>query len=114
MSIRLRAILVIILTNFVIILLSVTGGTGYVKENIEQYIESDMMVVADIADEFISAELDMMRYEARVIASGLADVPADEQPGFLEAQALLYPEYVGMAVVSPVLSPGGAHDCGFA
>ncbi len=100
MSIRLRAILVIILTNFIIILLSVMGGTGYVRENIEKYIEADMLVVADIADEFITAELDLLRSDAKTVAGTLALAGPEEQAGVLEEQVWLYPKYTGMAVVS--------------
>ncbi len=60
MKIRARAILVIVFTNLAIILFSITAGTAYVRKRIESYIETDMLVVADIADEFISAELDLL------------------------------------------------------
>ncbi len=100
MKIRRRAILVIVLTNFMIILLSVLAGTGYVREKVEQYIEADMMVVADIADRFISAELDRLRYEAGEVAEALAGAEPADWPGILSTQMWQYPKFIGMSVMS--------------
>ncbi len=61
MSIRARTVLVIILCNVLILFLSILVGTGYARRHIKEYIEADMLVVADIADRFISAELDVLR-----------------------------------------------------
>jgi signal transduction histidine kinase/CheY-like chemotaxis protein len=52
-------------------LLSIFAGTGYVRASIEKYIETDMLVVADIADRFISSEIEMLKYEAEDIADKL-------------------------------------------
>jgi signal transduction histidine kinase/CheY-like chemotaxis protein len=99
-KIRLRAILVIVLTNTMIILLSIFAGTGYVRKNIETYIETDMMVVADIADRFISSELDLLRYEAGEAAESLADSEPADWAGTLSGQLERYPKFVGISVMN--------------
>jgi hypothetical protein len=100
MKIRTRAILVIISTNFMIILLSILAGTGYVRKHIEKYIEADMMVVADIADRFISSELDLLRYKAGVAADSLAAAGSENWAGTLAEEAYQYPQFTGMAIMS--------------
>jgi CheY-like chemotaxis protein/HPt (histidine-containing phosphotransfer) domain-containing protein len=91
--------LAIILTNFVIILLSIFAGTAYARRNIEKYIEADMMVVADIADRFISAELELLRHEARKVSESLAAAEPAAWPVILAGQARQYPKFTGMAVM---------------
>ncbi|MDR1736836.1 MAG: response regulator [Oscillospiraceae bacterium] len=100
MKIRLRAILVIVLTNTMIILLSIFAGTGYVRKNIETYIETDMMVVADIADRFISSELELLRYDAGEAAESLAGSEPEFWPETLSGQLGRYPKFIGMSVMS--------------
>ncbi len=91
MTIRTLAILVIVSTNFIIILLSILAGTGYVRRNIENYIETDMMVVADIADRFISAELNLLRHEAEEVATSLAEGEPSSWAMTLAAKTRQYP-----------------------
>jgi signal transduction histidine kinase/ActR/RegA family two-component response regulator len=76
------------------------AGTGYVRQNIEKYIETDMMVVADIADRFISSEISVLKYEAGEIAENLTGASHENLGGILSAQSLVYPQYVGMSVMN--------------
>ncbi len=99
MSIRARAILAIVLCNFVIILLSILAGTGYARRHIEKYIEADMMAVADIANQFISGELDMLRHEAAAVADSLAAAGPARWGDALAGQAREYRKFAGMAVM---------------
>ncbi|MDR1705949.1 MAG: response regulator [Clostridiales bacterium] len=80
-------------------MLSIFAGTGYVRTNIENYIETDMMVVADIADRFISSELDMLRYEAGEVAQVLSTAESDGWTGTLSEQLNQYPRFIGMSVI---------------
>ncbi len=100
MKIRIRAILVIVFTNLIIILASIFAGTAYVREHIESYIETDMMVVADIADRFISAEIDLLKFEAAAAAEHLTNAKPEELGAILREQALMYPKFKGMSVMS--------------
>ena len=99
MGIRARTILVIISTNFVIIILGILAGRIYVKGRVEDYIEADMLVVADIADRFISSDLDALRDEAADAASSLAGADPADWTGILEAQASQYPKFTGMSAL---------------
>ena len=98
MSIRIRAFIIIIISNLLIILFSVFLGVTYARKNMEKTIETDMMVVADIADHFVSAELELLRLQASDAAryitkeSNLADV--------LEKTEALFPQFLGMSVLN--------------
>ena len=99
MSIRLRAILTVILTNLFIILFSVSAGIIFVRENIRRSQETDLMVVSDIADHFISSEIENVKLKASIIAHHLEDVTETEWPVILAEQEILNPEFIGMAVI---------------
>ena len=98
MSIRARAILVIIITNLLIILFSVSAGISYVRKNIQKSQETDLMVVADIADHFISSEIEVLKLKASGVVENFSNSPETEWPGILVKQIALYPEFIGMAV----------------
>ena len=101
MSIRIRVIFIIVLTNLFIILFSVFSGIAYARKNMEKSIETDMMVVASIADHFVSAELELLRMQAAEIAHYLT---APEQSNWNESLQKLetrYPQFWGMAVFNP-------------
>ena len=99
MPIRIRAILAIILTNLLIILFSVSAGISYVRNNIQTSQETDLSVVADIADHFISSEIERLRLKASIAADKLNDSPESQWPEILEFQRTLHPEFIGMAVL---------------
>jgi len=99
MSIRFRAILVIIITNLLIILFSVSAGTRFVRNNIKKSQETDLMVVADIADHFISSEINLLKYKTLMIIHVLTESMEAEWPVILASQKNIYPEFVGLAVL---------------
>ena len=100
MSIRLRSIFLVILTNLLIILFSVIAGTYYVRENILSSQETDLSVVADIADHFISSEIESLQLKASIIASTLSSYDETEWNMLLLREAPLYPEFIGMSIIS--------------
>jgi len=99
MKIRTRAILVIISANFLIILFSILAGTGYVRTKITKYMEADMLVVADIADQYISAELDRLRLKADVVVHELESASQGKWPKILAEQGALHSQFIGMTVL---------------
>ena len=99
MNIRIRAILVIILTNLVIIMFSVSTGIIFVKTNMGLSMESDLTVMSNIADHFLSIELDYLKLKASGTAKSLEMYDETKWPEILSEQSLLYPEFIGMAVV---------------
>jgi len=98
MSIRIRAFLIIVISNLLIILFSVFLGVTYARKNMEKTIETDMMVVADIADHFVSAELELLRLQASDAARRITK--ESNLPDVLEKTETLYPQFLGMAVLS--------------
>ena len=98
MSVRIRIILAISLINLFIVLFSVFSGIAYVRKNTEKSMETDMMVVADIADHFISAEIEVLKLKASDIAGTLSRAKEADWQGILSQVDPLYPEFPGMAV----------------
>ena len=99
MSVRLRAILAITLTSLVIIFFSVSAGTIFVGNNIRASQEIDLTLVADIADHFISSEIELLRLKASIVADNLSETAEAAWPAILAFQSTYHPEFIGMAVL---------------
>jgi signal transduction histidine kinase/CheY-like chemotaxis protein len=65
----------------------------------EKTIETDMMVVADIADHFVSAELELLRLQAFDASGHIAREPLNLSY-ILEKTEPLYPQFLGMSVLN--------------
>ena len=94
MIIRIRAILVIILTNLLIILFSVSAGIYYVRNNIQKSQETDLAVVADIADHFISSEIAALKSKVFGVAHSLEVYDAAQWSTVMADQGTLNPEFI--------------------
>ena len=57
------------------------------------------MVVADIADHFISSEIENLRLKASIITHSLAESGEAEWPGVFSGFETEYPEFIGMTVL---------------
>ena len=99
MPIRVRTIFVILLTNLVIILFSVSAGVNYVRSNIEKSQETDLMMVANIADHFISSEIELLKLKTAGAAERLTGYDDAKLPEILASHESLYPDFIGMAVL---------------
>ena len=98
MTIRIRAILVIILTTLVIIAFSILVGVIFVRGNIESAQEADLMVISDIADHFISGEIEFIKHKTSQAAVTLSEFEETQWPDILKSFETSYPEFVGAAV----------------
>jgi len=98
MKIRSTVILVIIITNLVIILFSVFSGISYVERNIDISLDIDLTVMANIADRYISSEIENLKLKAGRIAESLNDVNEAEWQDMLRQQTNMNPEFIGMAM----------------
>jgi len=98
MSIRGRVIFIIVLTNLFIIMFSVFSGIAYARKNMEKSIETDMMVVANIADHFVSVELELLRMQASEIVHYLTVREQSNWSESLQELETRYPQFWGMAV----------------
>ena len=99
MKIRTIAILVIILTNLIIMLFSVSAGIMFVQRNIDISLETDLSVMSTIADFFISSDLENIELKALEIAKSLEIHEEAAWPEILAVQNSIYPEFIGLAAV---------------
>ena len=99
MKIRTTAMLVIILTNLIIILFSVSTGIIFVQRNIDISLETDLTVMSNIADHFISGELANLKLKTHGIAKSLEAAGEARWPENLAAQNAVFPEFIGMSVL---------------
>jgi hypothetical protein len=99
MHIRVRIIFVIISITLLIISFSVLVGTISVRSNIEKSQETDLLLIADIADHFIGSEIGSVKIKAAVIAQVLTGSEDTEWPELLLRQQIIHPEFIGMAVL---------------
>jgi len=98
MSIRIKAILIIALTNLIIILFSVFAGNMYVSRSIRTSQEAAMSIVGDIADHYVSSEIELLKVKASKLAQSLEMGDEEQWSQLLERQISEYPEFIGAAV----------------
>jgi len=101
MKIRLRAILVIVLTNLMIIIFSVSTGIIFVQKNMDISLETDLTAMSNIANHFLSVELDNLKLKARGAAKSLEQNNETAWPVILREQNISNPVFAGMAVIEP-------------
>ena len=97
MKIRIRAMLVIILTNLLILLFSVSVGILYVERNIYISLKADLTAISSIADHFISNEIELLKLKADRAAELLAASEEANWPEVLAAQDIA--QFIGLAVL---------------
>ena len=98
MSIRIRAISTILAVTLVIIMISVTTGIIFVRNNIERAQEADLSLVANIADNFISTEIDRLKLKVTQIAYVLSEADESLWEQVIVQQTAQHPEFLGTAV----------------
>jgi signal transduction histidine kinase/CheY-like chemotaxis protein len=77
MTIRIRVILIIVLTSMVIVAFGIFTGFAYTQDNLEKTIQSDLMTVADITDNYVTAEINLLKSNAADAAQKVAAAPDD-------------------------------------
>ena len=95
MSIRFRAVAVILLVTLLIIILSVTTGVFMVNSKIEASQKQDLALISDIADHFISAELRLLRQKATQLAHLSAELEGEDWAHSLARET----EFIGAAIL---------------
>ncbi|GHU06970.1 hypothetical protein FACS1894151_00580 [Spirochaetia bacterium] len=115
MSIRLKIFAVIMLIAVAIIAFSISTGLIFVQSKLEQTIEDDMIVVANIADELITTAINLLKADASVVAQRLLQIPEDELSDAMRREIEFYPNFIGLIVIDrsgPVVSAGIAEAYG--
>ena len=98
MFIRIRTILVIVLTTSIIILFSVFAGITTTKRGIDRSEESALMLIADIADHFISSAIEVLKLKGAELARSLSVADEAGWPAILANQETS--EFIGIAVIN--------------
>ena len=99
MSIRIRAIVAILLATLVISVVSISTGIVFVKNNIERAQEAELSLVANVADHFISTEIARLKLMVTHTAYALAHSGTAHWQEVMAQQATLHPEFIGGAVL---------------
>jgi signal transduction histidine kinase/CheY-like chemotaxis protein len=100
MLIRIRETFVIIFITFLIILFSVLAGISYVQNSIKKSQEADLLLLSDIADRFISTDIELLKLKVAGIAHNLSMYGEEEWPERMAVQGEPHPEFIGMAVLN--------------
>ena len=99
MPIHVRIFLVVIAIAVVIIVFGNAVGAVFLTRSISLSMENDMLVAIDIADQYLTDEIELLKTNA---ADAAADIDlfyrAGEREGVLERVCVKYSRYAGMAV----------------
>ena len=98
-SIRLRTIVTILLTTLVIIIISVSTGIIFLRSSIEKSQEVELTLISDIADQFISTEIDRLKLKTTQLAYILSEAEESERAEIIAQQIALHPEFIGASVL---------------
>ena len=98
-SIYIRILTVIIAIAAVIILFGNVVGAVFLTRSISIAMENDMLVAVDIADQYLTEEIELLKTLAAEAAGEIGALYGDgERDGVLERVCAKYPRYIGMAV----------------
>ena len=98
-SIHIRIFSVVIVAAVVINASGIAAGAWFLTRNMTTSIEDHMLVAVDIADQFVSTELELLKYRAAEAAKDIRYLyDAGERDGVLERVCANFPRYIGLAV----------------
>ena len=113
-SIRIKIFVSILIATLVIIAVSVASGIIFVRSNIEKSQEEDLILVADIADNYISTEIELLKTKTTQIAYLLGQSDESKWADIIKQQTAAFPEFIGAAVLDigsgPVVQEGAVPD----
>jgi Signal transduction histidine kinase len=99
MSIRIRAIVVILLATLVILIISVSAGIIFLRNDIKKSQEAELTLVSNVAAHFISTEISRLKSKVAQIAYVLAELDEAQWAEILAQQIDLHSEFIGGAVI---------------
>jgi signal transduction histidine kinase/CheY-like chemotaxis protein len=98
-SIHARIFIVIIIAAVVINISGLAAGGWFLTHSISGAMQDDLLVAVDIADQYVTKEIDLLRIKAAEAAENIDMLlKAGESEGFLENVCAEYPMYIGLAV----------------
>ncbi|MDR2051032.1 MAG: response regulator [Deltaproteobacteria bacterium] len=86
MSIRVRVLLIIFFIVAAITATTLVTSLFFVRSTLEQTVESDLSVIASIADKLISSEINLLKANASMVAYELQGVSDEDLPWKLREQ----------------------------
>jgi len=102
--IRLKILIIVIVTAIVINISSLAVGSLFMMRSISRAMEADMLVTVDIADQYVTNEINMLKLNAKDAANDIQDYITDSTNAFLPDKDKLelicakYPVFSGLAV----------------
>ena len=100
MNIRIRSIFAIFLTALLIICFSIMAGIITVRGVIEKSQETDLALMSDIADHFISSEIKALKIKAAAASEILSLSDYSEWPDVIADIEKNHHEFFGISVLS--------------
>jgi len=98
-SIYLKILVVIIAVSVAIIISGLAVGAWFLTNSISRAMEDDMLVAVDIADHYVTKEIELLKIRAFNAANEINTLlKAGETSGILERVSAKYPWYAGLAV----------------
>jgi len=100
-SMHFRIFSVIIAIVVIINASALAAGAWFLTHNMNISIEDHMLVAVDIADQFVSTEIELLKYRAAEAAKDIRHLyEAGESEGVLKRVCANFPRYIGLAVFS--------------
>jgi signal transduction histidine kinase/PAS domain-containing protein len=101
MSMRIKTTIVIILIVFVITAANYISSLFFTTKNMVATMETDQMLLRDIADNLIGTKIELMKMRAEETAKRLLGAQSEnEWPDILKAQLDEFPDFMAFAVFS--------------
>ena len=109
MNIRIRVILVIVCISFGITLFSCLAGAIFVREGITKTQETDLVVIANLADRLLSLEIEKFKSNAESVVVELANTNPQEWSAVFAESKKNAPQFIGVTVFdgSNIISSAG-------
>ena len=98
MNVRIRVILVIICITFGITLFSCLAGAVFVRDGVAKSQETDLVLLADMADRLLSLKIDVLKSKAGLVAEELANTDRLEWSAVFAESEKNNPQFVGITV----------------
>jgi signal transduction histidine kinase/FixJ family two-component response regulator/HPt (histidine-containing phosphotransfer) domain-containing protein len=99
MSVRLKFIFSIISAIALVTVANLGVSLLFTQQNLEKSTVADLEAIAQVADEYVSSEIELLKADVTGTARYLNTLPADEAAGALDEQTGLYDSFLGMAIV---------------
>ena len=101
-TIRITILLIVIATTLLINISSIVAGAAFLTRDVSKAMEADMMVTVDIADQYVTKEIELLKFTAKDAALDITTYVSAN--GFVPSVSVIerickrYPVFTGLAV----------------